>query len=698
MTMREKLGAIIKYLTDPENTWSGPEAANLIDRVHADGEEAAIAHNLNRSFLISLSGKSHTLYNRAERYLDDLASHPSWKDAVLFYKEGIKHIHAETADLYNNDKSFKEELDALYSWTSTPENCSDQYAGAEKIRKVFFPEGVSICGETRSKIELLREKRRVKVTGLNPCPVSDPAKEILITSNILITVPPLSEDIDTIDVSAGLRQVLKQIIKEEQLYWYDHPVPAGVRPEHNEIIYGLEGLDNAVEFEKQRGVIDRDASVTCVLSVSVTHKGLQGIVKDLLEDELRKEKNIKHLDLYVFTEAETAGLVDDVFSHLDENLSDTEHCLLNEVFGVDGEYGRHYSFLKAVAAFWQVFVDNNIRGTFKIDLDQVFPQKELVEQGGLSAFEHFRTPLWGAEGVDSEGSAVELGMIAGALVDQKDIADSLFTPDVCFPADKAKGDELVFFSRLPQALSTEAEMMTRYNNDELDGIERCIQRIHVTGGTSGILVDSLRRHRPFTPTFIGRAEDQAYILSVLFSGNQNYLRYVHKDGLIMRHDKEAFAAEAIKTAATGKIIGDYIRILMFSYYVKALPWPFGNIKNEIDPFTGCFVSRIPLTVVYLRFALKLASFFADNSKEKNVKGLEFVRMGVKRLNETVRQLTSGPNPLLEQFKREQNGWNLYYELLDRAEEGIKKSVPLAVELQKKARTLVENCRINFGKS
>ena len=98
--MREKLGAIIKYLTDPESIWSGPDAANLIDRSHTDKEDAAIACNLNTSFLISLSGSSHPLYTRAERYLDDLESHTSWKDAVLFYKEGIKHIHNETADLF----------------------------------------------------------------------------------------------------------------------------------------------------------------------------------------------------------------------------------------------------------------------------------------------------------------------------------------------------------------------------------------------------------------------------------------------------------------------------------------------------------------------------------------------------------------------------------------------------------------------
>ena len=60
-------------------------------------------------------------------------------------------------------------------------------------------------------------------------------------------------------------------------------------------------------------------------------------------------------------------------------------------------------------------IDDRIRATFKIDLDQVFPQDELVSETGKSAFEHFKTDLWGAWGVDSSGNHVELGMIAGSF-------------------------------------------------------------------------------------------------------------------------------------------------------------------------------------------------------------------------------------------------------------------------------------------
>lgn len=285
-------------------------------------------------------------------------------------------------------------------------------------------------------------------------------------------------------------------------------------------------------------------------------------------------------------------------------------------------------------------------------------------------------------------------MIAGALVNEKDIKKSLFTPDVTLPSDNIEPDEWIFFSRLPQALSTQAEVMTRYTDKNLDGKKRCLQRIHVTGGTNGILVDSLRRHRPFTPTFIGRAEDQSYIMSVLYKiENNNLLRYVHKDGLIMRHDKETFAGQAIKTAKIGKIVGDYTRILWFSYYARALPWPLEKTKDNIDPFTGCFISSLPFTVVYLRLALKAASFFS--SIEKYNEGLDLLTTGTQILDRAITHLDKEPNPLIKQYQKEKEGWNLYYDILDRIEEELKTDDSFALELKKKAVNLVKDCKMRF---
>ncbi|MCK5075251.1 MAG: hypothetical protein KAR38_02695, partial [Calditrichia bacterium] len=404
----------------------------------------------------------------------------------------------------------------------------------------------------------------------------------------LLSIPHSSQPIESLPVEENLKTKLKEIVKEKQKYWYDHPVQIGVAPENNEILYGLKGLDEAVEFEKQRGNMQKDEKVVCLLSISVTHEGLHEIAGTYLHNELEKHGGLKNLSVYAFSEMDVRKIIDEILVPAADNLNaDKNTTELLSVFGVDGKYGRHYSFLKAVTAFWNVFIDKEKTATFKIDLDQVFPQNQLVKETKSSAFEHFKTPLWGARGKDSYGNSVELGMIAGALVNQNDADNSLFTPDVPFPPEEINADEYIFFSKLPQALSTEAEMMTKYNNPALDSKTTCIQRIHVTGGTNGILIKALKKHRPFTPSFIGRAEDQAYILST-FTGTHLSLAYVHKPGLIMRHDKEGFAGEAIKSAQTGKIIGDYIRILMFSSYAEILTENINEIKKHIDPFTGCF--------------------------------------------------------------------------------------------------------------
>jgi hypothetical protein len=353
-------------------------------------------------------------------------------------------------------------------------------------------------------------------------------------------------------------------------------------------------------------------------------------------------------------------------------------------------YGRHYTFLKAIAAFWHVFVNPEVRATFKIDLDQVFPQEILVEETGKTAFQHLMSPLWGAEGIDDDGNPVSLGLIAGALVNEEDISSSLFTPDVTYPSPPLKGEDTLFCSRVPQALSTMAEMMTRYKSDDLDGRKYCIQRIHVTGGTNGILIDALRRYRPFTPTFVGRAEDQAYLLSVLFSNaDVPFLRYVHKDGFIMRHDKEVFAGESIKAAAIGKIVGDYERLLVFSHYAKALPWEAEKSKKCIDPFTGSFVSHIPLNVAYLRLALKAATFFNRENEEDCYKGLELITIACKKLRSAIKEV-SEKGELKEVFKREKRAWDFYYDILDQVEGALKAGDTFALELREKTKEIVQN--------
>lgn len=690
--MNKELNAIFAELFSPgipDSPAAIFDPAKLFDAEKTDA--AGIAACINAAFLILLSGQSHPLYHEAGNYIARIKESTEWSDIASFYAQAVGLIHQEINDICERDHTFSQEMNELGEWLTRAGHSRDEDETAQKIWSVFFPEGSCILNRWEESIEHLKGKRTVAITQPNPAPITDPGKEILFTSNVLLTTCSSTTSIDESPLSDDIKQKCTAAALEEQMYWYDHPIPLGIPCEENEVLYGLKGLDEAVEFERGRGNFTGE-KITCVLSVSVTHRGLHDIAKPYLEAELQCLGGLKNIDVCLITETDAERLIHECLAPCARrffDLSNSQEIL--EIIGVDGEYGRHYSFLKAISAFWNIFIDPAIKATFKIDLDQVFDQDRLVEQTGESAFDHFKTPLWGAHGLDSCSNPVELGMIAGALVNEEDIGKSLFTPDVNPPEGHPDMDEYIFFSTAPQAMSTRAEMMTRYTTEALDGKRSCIERVHVTGGTNGILVESLLRHRPFTPSFIGRAEDQAYILSV-FEGLDARLAYVHKDGLIMRHDKESFARDAIDAALSGKLIGDYIRILYFSAYARILTDDISAIKDLVDPFTGCFISKIPVTVVHLRFALKAASFF---KRGENSKGLEFIRLGTKRIQSSLDFINPAPSALKMQYEKERTAWNLYYDILLQARQAFKKDDAFALDLRKKARDIINGCFLDF---
>ena len=651
-----------------------------------------VIEKLNAGFLILLAGEKNTSYNKVKTFFSKALANNEYNTVTRFYLDAVEQINKEIYSVCKSDHDFHDKLIKLKIFLSDVDNLKNSENTIAHIWSVFFPEGVGILQEPYKAVVNLRNKRKVTIKEKNKAPLTDIANELLLTSNVMLTIPLLIDENLKHNFNEDFLTGIETTREEEQLYWYDHPIPIGIKPENNELIYGLKNLESAITFEKTEGTIPEKSIFTSVLSTSVTHKGLQQLSKQYIQKELNNIGGLKNINVYIFTESDTCKIVEEVLlpALYYYNISSNDNIF--EMFGVDGEYGKHYTFLKAISAFWQVFINPFLKATFKIDLDQVFPEKELKKETGLFGFEHFKTDLWGAKGEDSDGKPVDFGMIAGALVNAKDIVKSIYTADVPWPEKITSPDEFIFYSKLPQALSTEAEIMTRYNTNELDGDKYCIKRVHVTGGTNGILVSHLFKYRPFTPSFIGRAEDQAFIMSC-FSEEKSSLSYLHKDGLIMRHDKEIFAGEAIEKAYTGKLLGDYIRILYFSAYAKVLSPDLDKIKNELDPFTGCFISKISLTVIYLRFALKAASFF---NNDKDNQGLEFIRSGSKRIKDALRFIGNDERSnLKEQYEREKTGWNIYYDILLKLKGEIHNRNEFACELQKKAEIIIENCKISF---
>lgn len=645
------------------------------------------AIKLNMAFLdYLLTGNQSSL---------DLIRNHSNQDALKsvseFYLKGIKYLTKEWQDLYGTSPDIVEKISETGAWCDSNQDIKDKNELAEKTWSVFFPEAVNITSNIQESIQKLRKKRTIHLKTPNEDPVTSVPDQVLITSNILLTIPEKNDNNAKKSLSRDINIALEGVRKEKQKYWYDHPVQIGVSPEKNEVLYGIKGLQETISYEKKLSKCPNDKKLTCVLSASVTHEGLHDIVGKYLDNEFKNVNDLNNLEIFVFTENDCLKIIDEIFipvvNHYLPELSHQSKDLL-QVFGVDGEYGRHYSFLKAIAAFWSVLVDTQIKATFKIDLDQVFPQENLISDSGKSAFEHLSTPLWGARGLDWQGSEVDLGMIAGALVNEKDIYKSIFTPDVPIPESEIQADEYVFFSKLPQAISTEAEMMARYDSGDRDRQNQCLQRVHVTGGTNGILVKSLFQYRPFTPSFFGRAEDQAFILSTLNHPDRRPA-YVHEPGLIMRHDKEAFAQEAMQAAAIGKQIGDYIRILLFSAYAKVIDDDLMHTKSLLDPFTGCFISRIPITVVYLRFALKV---FAMSLQDQKDEVESFIKNGSVRIQKTIEFIN---DDLEKVFHHEKKGWDLYYQILEICQKAMKKNDPFLLDLSVKVKSLIEECKIHI---
>ncbi len=684
---------IISAIIDKNSQIPGSQVLKGFN-IDAEGQ-VDICRSLNSAFIICLCGKDHQEYNSANAWLQEMKEDIRYAPLTKFLINGLSHIKYEIEKQTHSDSDFSTRLLDLNKYSldnkdfSTPESIDAMWS-------VFFPEAEGIFKNKENRSKDLRDLRTVKITAKNPEPILNPGKQIIFTSNILITVPDSKTDINTLNYSENLKNGIKLAAEEEQMFFYDHPILIGTPREANEIIYGLNGLNTTAEYEKKNGFMPGDQKLTCILSASVTHKGLQKIVKKYIKEELENYGRFEHLDIYIFTEEDTEKLIDEIFlpAALLMGKSDSENQfrenILKSVFGVDGEYGRHYSFLKAISAFWNILVDADKTATFKIDLDQIFPEKKLKEQSGKSAFEHFQTPLWGAEGIDSFGNKIELGMIAGALVNEKDIHKGLFTPDVEFDnRQNLKLEERFFYSKLMMGLSTGSELVTRYGENGIDGETSCIQRIHVTGGTNGILVKSLLKHRPFTPGFIGRAEDQAYLLSVL-GKNSTGLAYLHEDGLIMRHDKEAFAGDAMKAASAGNMIGDFIRTLYFSRYTEILTDNISDIKKTIDPFSGCFVSKIPVTTVLLRFCMKAADLFEAGENQLSA---DFMLQSFERLERSIEFAYGNENLLQKAYMRDREGWNLYYDILDGIDDPKEINSIKRMAIQINAARICAGCRV-----
>lgn len=601
----EMLLALIGRTTAPQL----PDPSHLLDH-------PADFRRFPAALLVALCGSSHP---RFEDAIDLLGREEG--EFGSFFLAALENVHRELTFAAANYPDLLDELQAAAEVGPVV----DEAAAYDLVWRVMFPAGVGLSEDWEGAVTRLRARRRVEIMELNPDPITDPLREVLLTANVLVSPDGIPAPPD---------------------HWYDHPIPLDVDPTDNELAHGLRRLDAAVAFELARNP-QWHGPVNVALSVSSTHDGLENQGRALVEQVVARIEALPNLRVFVFDETSTRRLWD-VMSPTSAGADTTL-----PVFGVSGPYGRHYSFLKAIAAVWSVCIDTEVRATFKIDLDQSFPQSNLLAETGQTAFEHLTTQRWGARGRSSTGQDLDLAMIAGGLVNAGDVEKSIFTPDIDLVPPGSSPEHVVFFSRLPQVLSTEAEIVSRYDSADVDGVAFAQERVHVTGGTNGILVAGLRRWRLFTPSVFGRAEDQAYLVSGL--GGESRPAYVHEPGLIMSHDKAQLIPGLIERGAGSKHIGDLLRTGLFSKYVTAAH------ERLLDPFTGCFVSRLPLTVTTLRFALR-----ALDPEQTEAAAMDYMTEGIRRLR-NVDGIVADLDNIVSSERRE---WNVFYDSLDAIETGL----------------------------
>lgn len=505
----------------------------------------------------------------------------------------------------------------------------------KQLKELIFKENA--LEVTQESIENIRRNRSVDILE-NVQEIKSPIIEILFTSNVMLTFPKNKYNIDK-------KYRNKIDFSEKQKYWFDHPIPLDIKDESNEILYGLKNLNEAIKYEAQE-----NEKAKIVLSVSCTHETLKNIAKDYLMEKL-EQVELDYLDIYIFTENECEVLLDMLYK---DKLGEAELIRMKEIIGVDGKYGRHYSFLKGIAPFFSKFIDSRIKLTFKIDLDQVFDQKKIKAYTGSYALEKFKNKKLGATAVDSQGKKVRLGMIAGYLINDVDIHKSMYEPDVPVPNSSLTTEQYIFNSSRPQYISTVAEML---NEEEKE--DKASLRYHITGGMNGVLVEDLIKYKPFTPSFITRAEDQAFMLEIINKPVDNtYLRCYHQKGLFMRHDKGTFLQEDLKKFEMPKKVGDFERILLFSHYAKDILCDYEGIKKEIAPFTASFITNIPFTVVLFRII-----FAAYDLSKANIEDAKlFLDQAMYRIPEIIQNIEKGT--YVEIYKNEKRCWETYYNSLN----------------------------------
>jgi|GEM_PF-914295 len=531
---------------------------------------------------------------------------------------------------------------------------------AEEISKVWMPE-----------LELADHQvlPRWRLTNLRANP--DPFKptEVVLQLNALYTVPEESAA-DSPDLPEQFKGQVEELRKNpgEKVADYDHPVPLYEEDDRHELVSCLQEMEGDIAFEKEQGVLPEDYRVPVLLSVSVTHAGIDKPAGRWIE-WLLKEKHYHHLQVLVLTEERIRGIKDALFTAgpAAKAAGPTEAAGFSagtsraagpaagaagaedplDVYSVFGKYGRHFNALK----YTQLILEktHNITAGFKLDTDEGMRSRDLYEATGSTWFQTLCHPYWGGEAEDADGIAVELAVNEGEYMNSTDIdklgfSKAMRAPDVTIP-NTWTGPNMFF-----QKSFAHGRMTALYNT--VDSVEEGISHPVVKGGGYGISNHGLRSALPFTFSWVGRAEDQQFY----FSGLSYGIRAIFNPDLRIAHYKSSVSGAEQKTAAT-RFIGDMYRLVVFQRLAGIL-----DVKHQIDPMPGVFAGELARAQAAFAALLKACEFVIHGNEPA---ARYIVEEGIGELLDLEDRIDRGE--VDSEFRRERAQWDLFVKHVDGAE-------------------------------
>lgn len=668
---------------------------------------------INAAMLISLCGQEHHLFRRAWDYLriPDLACGKQKEIYLKFYEI----VQDEMEKRLESDDALVNVLrDAI------------QLGDADQLKaarlEVFNPLAAKTVWQfdVQDIVKKIQKQNRLRLIANNENFITNPIREVIFTTNALVAPPKSESFIPEEGLPGWAEKGLKSAIGSPADWYFDHAMELTTTRDAlyvSEFIFCLRRLEETFKMEIEieeaawKDYIREEDTVPLYVSISPTHGGINlgSVAKEVLKYQYATAvkfgilPELRIVEPYLYCQADVKRLVEDVLvpaaKHYFPEVPDKVAEGYFSFLGVEGHYAMHYNFLKAFGSLAK-FMNPSIKAVLKIDTDQSFPADRFYEETGSCWLESFTLPTLGALARDQNERDIYLGCFAGSLTNLNELIDKddLFFPDISMPEvpeSIPEGEAGVFYQRLVQALITQGEAFPPEVHWRALRIlnEYPYMRTFVTGGTVGFLIEALERYAPFVDTSIHRAEDQAFLLSVLFDQyDGKLLRYLYFPGLHMIHEKESFASEAIKTAEPYKKIYDLERIWKFSYLAQALckikGWNFGEVRKTLNFFTASFIQPFPGLLALIRFALSVAEKGGRNRED-----IIYQKEGLKRLGKIAFSQEGYRRDTTTRVVKEIKAWRFYYDLMIRLRKSAEKRDPFALRLREKAIQINNNCKL-----